>query len=189
MELELIQMDKDEAMIAYEAYQASVKKNHNEIDLALTRGYKALCKGKKVINLNSVLRKAGLNEDGLPNLACIRADATYCYLYNYRRIVRFAMSINHLHHWKRQAVDVPKSVFPDLAISSWTSPKAIVPIVPAHLRPNTHLRNYHILWEAEWESVPVDPVLLKHIHGALYSVEAQWDLTPLERAVMEEYLV
>jgi len=189
MELELIQMNKSEALEAYNAYHASVKKSHNEIDLALSRGYKALAQGKKVINLHTALNKAGLNENGLPNLACIRADATYCYLFDsvYRGRC-FAMNSDHQSHWNRQSVYLPQTVFPELNIG-WKTPRAIVPIVPANLRPKTHLKNYHILWEAEWETVPVDPVLLKHVHGALYTVVAQWDLTPLEQAVMEEYLV
>ena len=158
--------------------------------MALTRGYKALSKGKKLINLHSALNSAGLNDHGLPNLAVIRADAQYCYLHNDWWGMRcFAMSENHQAHWRRQSVELPGSVFPDLKSLGWNLPRAVVPIVPAHLRPKFALKNYHILWEADWEMVPIDPVLLKHVHGALYEVIAQWDLTPLERAVMEEYLI
>lgn len=39
--------------------------------------------------------------------------------------------------------------------------------------------------EAQWRPVPpVDPFLLKHLGGTLYVVLAQWDLTPLEQAVL-----
>ena len=51
---------------------------------------------------------------------------------------------------------------------------------------------WHILWEVtEWSSTPqsgpapYDPLLLKHLGGQLYAVLAEWDLTPLERAVMQ----
>lgn len=62
---------------------------------------------------------------------------------------------------------------------------ALVPLVPAPIRPRGALDGYRILFEPKWEPVPpVDPMLLKHLHGALYVVLAHWDLTPLERAVL-----
>lgn len=62
----------------------------------------------------------------------------------------------------------------------------MVPSVPVWLRPEGHLSEYHILWEAEWEvAPPVDPILLKYVSGPMYAVIAQWDLTPVERAVLE----
>lgn len=37
----------------------------------------------------------------------------------------------------------------------------------------------------EWAPVPpTDPFLLRHLGGTLYVVLAQWDLTPLEKAVL-----
>lgn len=35
------------------------------------------------------------------------------------------------------------------------------------------------------KEAPVDPALLKHIGGDLYAVVATWDLTDLERAVLD----
>ena len=35
-------------------------------------------------------------------------------------------------------------------------------------------------------TAPLDPMLLKHIDGELYSVLAEWDLTGVERAIMEQ---
>jgi hypothetical protein len=46
------------------------------------------------------------------------------------------------------------------------------------------LSNYHILWEADWEDAPVDPILLKQIDGNFFAVIAQWDLTNVERMVL-----
>jgi hypothetical protein len=83
--------------------------------------------------------------------------------------------------------------------------RAVVPPVPPHLRPmhtkgfaagsqwrqvrvQSDLSRYHVLWEAEWELdrtvPPGDPALLKHLGGTLYAVVAQWDLTPVEAAVL-----
>jgi hypothetical protein len=59
-----------------------------------------------------------------------------------------------------------------------------VPLIPPRLRPAGDLSNYHILWEANWQAPPTDPLLLRHLSGPLYAVLACWDLTPIERAVM-----
>ena len=65
--------------------------------------------------------------------------------------------------------------------------KAIVPTVPPRFRPSASLSNYHILFEAEWDMIaPRDPALLKHIGGDLYAVLAVWDLTEVERAVLQQ---
>ncbi|MFI4852645.1 MAG: hypothetical protein ACIAZJ_26335 [Gimesia chilikensis] len=60
------------------------------------------------------------------------------------------------------------------------------PVSPPALLPVGNLANYQILWEAEWETVPVDPMLLKHLGKSLYVVLAQWDLTPLEQGILRD---
>lgn len=75
--------------------------------------------------------------------------------------------------------------------------RALLPTVPPHLRPTRNLyrqkvavdlRGYLVLWEAEWELdrtvPPGDPALLKHLGGTLYRVDAQWDLSPVEQAIL-----
>jgi hypothetical protein len=74
---------------------------------------------------------------------------------------------------------------------------AMVPMVPpralaqARLRGMTSLGRLVILWEVEtWHDSQQgvapsrDPYLLRHLGGDLYSVLAEWDLTPLEVAVI-----
>lgn len=71
---------------------------------------------------------------------------------------------------------------------------ALVPHVPADVRPRTgQLRDWFVLWEVEeWfdraqsMTAPTDPLLLEHIDGELYAVLAEWDLTDVERAIMEQ---
>jgi hypothetical protein len=71
--------------------------------------------------------------------------------------------------------------------SAWT---AMVPIVPPKHRPPRGLGDRLVLWEADdwtWSTVPAppgDPALLRHVGGDLYSVEATWHLTELERLVL-----
>lgn len=66
---------------------------------------------------------------------------------------------------------------------------SIVPSVPPALRPGPALGNYDILWEVDkWRldpTPPTDPALIKHIGGDLFAVMAVWDLTDLERLVLQ----
>ncbi|WP_339684167.1 hypothetical protein [Gimesia maris] len=54
------------------------------------------------------------------------------------------------------------------------------------LLPAGNLSNYYILWKAEWETIPVDHMLLNHLGKSLNVVLAQWDLTPLEQAILRD---
>lgn len=85
----------------------------------------------------------------------------------------------------------PPGTFPDLPNPynrTRDEYRAIVPLIPPGLRPVGDLKNYHVVFEADWAKVappaPRDPALLKHIGGDLYAVLAVWDLTDLERAVL-----
>lgn len=70
---------------------------------------------------------------------------------------------------------------------------ALIPMVPLDVRPATgRLADMFVLWEVEqWADrrigakPDIDPYLLKHVGGSLYAVLAEWDLTPLERAIMK----
>lgn len=68
----------------------------------------------------------------------------------------------------------------------------MIPLVPADVRDSVSgkLKDDHILWEAEeWHdrplvTPPTDPYLFRHIGGSLWVVEAEWDLTEPEKAVI-----
>jgi hypothetical protein len=65
----------------------------------------------------------------------------------------------------------------------------LVPIIPAPIRPTRRLDQYHILWEADWQAAPTDPILLQKLTGNLFVILAAWDLTELERAVLSVRLL
>jgi len=71
--------------------------------------------------------------------------------------------------------------------------RTIVPTIPFHLRPNGDAANYFILWEVEkWEEyrnapAPGDPLLLERIAHPIYVVVAQWDLSELEKRILESF--
>jgi hypothetical protein len=71
--------------------------------------------------------------------------------------------------------------------------QTVVPPIPFHLRPNGDASKYFILWEVEkWEewrpsSAPGDPLLLERIAHPIYVVVAQWDLSDLEKRILESF--
>lgn len=92
-------------------------------------------------------------------------------------------------HWRKHPTDQYASgrLMPDGRVDyAWkVHGMALVPIVPPQLHPKAALENYHILWDAVWTPAPpTDPLLLRHLSGALYAVVAHWDLSPLEQAVL-----
>jgi hypothetical protein len=172
----------------------------------LMRGYRAIARGQQVIDVHHTLQTAGVQADTLyPRLAIVRADAKRCVVT--MRGDGSATFCDEAMRFPRRAwrhsVKLPVGTFP-LYEARWVSghrsryrpgailertewndhATAIVPIVPPALAPYA-LGNYHVLWDAVWlPAPPKDPLLLKHLAGHLYAIVAQWDLTPLEQAVL-----
>jgi hypothetical protein len=187
MNVPLIEMPVEEAKAAFHEYRRAVWAQHREDDVALMRGYKALAKGQQVLDLENVMRTAGLDEQGRPRLAICRADSLHCWFEHSRYISRegyrtvFASKERHARAGDRV---VFAQDFFGRALTNRTF-RAIVPSIPPRFRPKIALSNFHILWEAEWQTVPRDPILLRHLSGCLYAVLASWDLTELEMAVLK----
>jgi hypothetical protein len=197
-----ISMKPAAARAAYEAYRSAVRSSRTatkqawqRADVALMRGYKALAAGKRVLDLHAVMTTAGLREDFYPKLAICPAHATECEL----RLHQNGGAVMGISRWRtgrRSVVQLPSGTFPTFTTyppGSRTRPHGwdsdvvtTVPLVPPQFRPNHDLSGYHLLWEVdEWKRVPPrDPMLLKHLGGALYVVLATWDLTPLEMAAL-----
>lgn len=180
MKLSNLGMEKAQAWNAYREYQTVLGKSGNQRDRAVMAGYRALAKGKTVIDLLQVMKEAGTFESGLPRLAIMRADKTECYC---RRWDSGDLQFKSSRNWYRTtwSKDIHGVCIPGKAKEG----KAIVPLIPPQYRPGDSVaKKYFILWEADWEEVPKDPALLKHLSGNLYSVVAVWDLTPVEQAVL-----
>lgn len=165
-------------------------------DAALYKALRALMRGQKVIDIQRAVIDGGYHEDGLPYLAVARADWGFlrCWTCDGRYV--FAkrdrpwsetQKLRELHG----EVRVRPSERPQVKGSTWwdIAGKAQVPMVPPQFRPKESLRNFHILFEAEWQRVPpTDPLLLKFLGGPFFVVLAGWDLTPLEQAVLRQKL-
>ncbi len=172
-------------------------------DRELLAAYHQLAMGRTVISLNKAMRSAGIDSQGRPVLAVANANANW---------VWFCWSAGHLHdadgEWTHPASSFVSdcSMNPGWRIRSATQAtktgtfrfprdyfsvnlrqdlRARVPIVPPAFRPKACLDNYAVLWEANWTQAPDDPYLLRRITQDLFVVLAQWDLTEIERSVLD----
>ncbi len=173
-------------------------------DEVLMESYRVMAQGQRIINVASVMHGAGRNKQHLPKLAIGLASwkevflvtrATGMAVFNATQWPYEKYNNGNRVGWKDGAISFPQHTFgAELSNAEWRTGqnlpalpvKAIVPSIPLYLRPAGDLSQYHVLWEAEWTpSAPVDPLLLKHVAGQMYSVLAQWDLTDIERSVLE----
>jgi len=214
MQVDMMKLDPRIANIYYKDYRDSVRRFQQERreNKSLTKSdaekeaeifkatYYAMAQGKTILNVSSAISDAGLNEDGLPNLALAQADWQNCFLEldNGRLVFSrdgFARFNWRARRYRDQAIWFRSSILPqefgntaarkEAGHKPLGRHKAVVPVVPAHLRLQADLDRYHILWDAIWDpSPPVDPILLRHIAGHMYAVIAQWDLTPIEQSVL-----
>lgn len=212
-----MEMSREEALVSLSKYRAAVREGDVEThpwaqeDKALLAAYRALSKGRPVIDLREAIMHGGVfgpehgATAGLPRFAVCRADARRCEV-----TVRGNGGLMFTRKgigWRcRQFLDrqnfgdgtVPN---PEPRATPWSGGRLVnveprgetlVPMVPAPLRPAHKLSGYLTLWEVEkWAPVPpVDPMLLKWLgSGFLCAVVAVWNLTPLERAAMRGAMV
>lgn len=203
MEAVTLVMPRHQARAAYLEYRRAVTVNRAPEDDALTKAYREIARGNPVVDVPATMRVAGIGADFYPKLAISRADRPKCRVElrqngdasfsdaEWHRgrppaSTRFAFPQGTFAGWN-QNYSVERSTFvrtgrPD----RWsTEATALVPLVPANLRPKVGLEHFAILWEAVWTAAaPRDPMLLKPLGGPFYAVVAVWDLTELERAVL-----
>lgn len=213
MELSTL-VSPEEAADRLRHYQDQVREDRTVEDEAIMAGYRAAARGLPVISLPRAIGSGGFFEGGdclLPRMAIARADATQCWVETHQPYIRptgygGTNAITFLNEEPRRwgasnltaivgRAHVRVGLAPDEVgpqpppTRNRTRGQTVVPIIPPNLRPRPRrLRLFHILWEVErWDPTPpVDPALLRHIRGDLWSVVATWDLTPLERAVLAQ---
>lgn len=166
-----------DAYAALREYRAH-RNTYDQRDWEIERIYRAIACGKKVISVEQSIVNGGLDDLNRPKLAIARANATSCRCDRERDLVRFAPGSS----W-RSTVRVS---WPGM---SYGPPlRAMVPRIPPQHRPAAKsLAAYHILWEADWEEIPRDPVLLRRIGKDAWVVLAAWDLTDVEMNVLRAY--
>lgn len=181
MQTATIEVTKEQAAEALKLYRQHVN-TPGTVDWEIERIYRQIARGNKVIQAIESVKQAGVDDLGRPKLALIRADAQLCYFRREHTTQGQQAVFSIDNGWQRRKGRIEIDGFSAL---SDRGARAIVPHIPVHLRPKSDLSNYHILWEADWQDVPVDPMLLRRIgKGDAWVVLAAWDLTPVERAVL-----
>ena len=160
---------------------------------AAANGYKALSKGTPLLNIEDVIANAPQDEKLRPKLAIARADMKEVKFTTRWRTDLCEFDGDHRNGWSDRRAVGKRITVPMPANDSRKDGYALVPMIPADVQPDRcDLSKHFILWEVEqWADrsnlmrPDRDPYLLKHIGGPLYAVIAEWDLTDLERAVMQ----
>lgn len=194
MELDTL-ISPEEAAEQLKAYEAQLTGERTAEDDAIRAGYKAAARGVRVIHLPTVIAAGGWFPNGLPRLAVVRANALTCHVrvrgWSNDWTVAYADRADDRGRARvgsyRVEVNVPRPEQRPSSMDRTHGGSCVVPLIPPPHRPaRWRLHRFHVLWEVErWDPTPpVDPALLRHIRGDLWAVQATWDLTELERAVL-----
>jgi hypothetical protein len=199
--------DKEAAKAARDAYMRAAQRSRSALDRALAASYKAIAEGSSLIDIEATMRETPLHENGLPKLAIVRADFKEVFLkmwsYDYSGVMAGTQLFAEGRRVKTRAgtarIEFPPDTFPrknpatgqDWPYHTYFDVhRAPVPLIPPQFRPADAYANYHILWEVDtWSRVaPKDPLLLRRVTGQIYAIVAQWNLTDLERLIMDASL-
>ncbi|MEN6537816.1 MAG: hypothetical protein ABFD89_29460 [Bryobacteraceae bacterium] len=164
------------AMVEYSLHRGI----HDEVDEEVERIYRAIAQGKVVISLSATISQAGTDGRGHPRLAVGRAD---CRGVTYRDCGDSLVFLPKPEAGARWSIRISRGLA-DLK-PGWDV-RAIAPRIPPQYRPH-HPRRYWLLWEAEWQDLPRDPMLLRKIGRDAYVVLAAWDLTEVELSVLRAH--
>lgn len=192
MNVATIDVDQEKAKEALKEYRTEVKRTHHRLDMQILRGYRAIAKGHKLINLPEVLKAGGMNDNGYPKLAVARANAREVFVDLHSDGHGCFYTDRGGSTWRRYVVTqsrvyIPEGTFP------WENYRqdvsTIVPMIPPAHRPARGLDSYHILFEVtRWNrTVPADPALIRYLGGDLWVLVSTWELSELERAVLANY--
>lgn len=193
-----ISMDRWQAREQFLKYRRLVAERGTKQDAMIMETYKQLAMGRKLLSLSQSIARGGLQANGLPALAIVRADAKWC-LFNANEwhfrsegsvtMHRFISSKDRRRPPRAASARFESNIAfafeqAALPITGNRGAQAQVPIIPLPIRPKSKLENYHILFEANWTEPPKDPLLLRRINKDIFIVLAQWDLTEVERMVL-----
>lgn len=204
MDSPTITMERATAVAKLAKYEDAARANPKrvaDLDKGITQGYRILARGGRLVDVNEAMKAGGLNLAGQPKLAIARAHAPsvlwepetqgqWVNLKPAGYITTGGGTFNYYQTRNKRLTDdrvrwkIANGTFPPLHLNERKNFRGMVPLVPLPHRPRHDLSNYFILWEANWHSVPVDPYLLRPLAGSLMEIVAEWDLTPLEVAAV-----
>lgn len=194
-----ITMDPGEAQEQLDGYRDALRRRSDTEYAAAAAALETLVEGRALLQLSAAVLAGGFDDKMRPRLAIARAD---------RKQVQFFWRTNETHgtfsttnmpwQWPQLAERVEFDRLHGLERAGQTfhfcRGYALVPMVPPAVRREapSPLKHYHVLWEVEqWADKPViavpdrDPYLLLRVHGDLFAVVGEWELTEVERMVMQ----
>jgi hypothetical protein len=191
-----IKIPKEQAKEEWKKY-CEVLKNRKERFLeVMKKSYYHMKEGNELIDIYKIMEDVGLNENGYPKLAIVRADSKECV---FERTDEGSGNFGYIGKWNQieinSAIRLPQNIFKihweRMENSTWQIKNKIVrtkvPIIPLELLPDGDLSNYYILWEANnWLPIPEkkDPLLLKRISENLFAILGSWEVTELEQSII-----
>jgi len=201
MNLPTVNVDRYTAEEKYKEYAAAEKVQNGYFKQKanwykdLKRLYFQMKKGNKVISVKACMQKAGLHDNGFPKMAIAEIIAPHIIC---RMEITGRATFTHQDHnwnWKpmKRDFDIPHC-FPTFTYQKYNANhfrlQAPVPLVPPQYVPKESMADLYVLWEVdEWKMVaPKDPWLVKRITDDHCVLLQGWDLTELERSVMNAHL-
>jgi hypothetical protein len=198
-QLVVLKEDKEIALQKWKDYVEAEKKTSDKTITDLKRVYRAVSKGHRILDLYETLKRVPLNSDGDPAMAIVRTDKKKVWFTKHERGAGTYQGREP--SWRNntdpERVHLPQGTFPawKTGPAQWNpntqevTRKVVSAPTPAIQSKLAHLlspRTY-VLWEVEkWEPVaPKDPVLLQRVTNNLFVILGQWNLTKLERAVIQ----
>lgn len=186
-----ITVDKYEAARQLRAYQKALQGTKETArrreDRDTMRALHVLKRGERLISLAKVFEHVEVDEFQRPKIAIARADARFVELRTGQGDRTWTFGHGE-KRWDRSnaAADIRIVVPARVRPTQWKNSRAVVPVIPPWLRPaEDKLPEYFTLFEADWQTAPIDPALLKRVTTDLFVVLATWDLSPVERAVLQ----
>lgn len=175
MEANPFNVTQEQAREALNKYREH-RNSYDARDWEIERIYRAIARGKTIISVQDAIRKAGLDQQGRPNLAIVRADCQAVRADGRGDALIFDNYPDH-----RWEIRIQWEKFGHGG--AW---RGQTPRIPPQFRPPARsLKSYHVLFEAEWSNLPpADPFLLRRLAEDAWIVLAAWELTEVELSVM-----
>jgi len=195
MKLDTLTEVKHIAEEKYQEYKNAPKNALSKVYKDAARLYYQIKKGRKIIEIGKVIKAGGVHENGHPKLAIAKASNKTVTCHYYQNGDVKYLNGKPGGRLREYAHDVCiKNGLPEFALkNSWDNKVVLtapVPIVPPKHLPQSLTDDYYILWEVdEWKMIaPTDPYLLKRLTRSHFIVVAGWDLTEVEKSVMNANL-
>jgi hypothetical protein len=172
-------------------YNKPFKETGKSIYKDLGKVYGQVRRGRKIIDINKVMVKAGNRKTAEPRLAiALASEKKVRCMYSTKGEAIFLPE--GISTWKeREKYSVKVTGMPTFSWqdkNQWKNYECVapVPLIPPRLLPKKLTDAHYILWEVDvWEMVPpTDPYLLERITSNVFVILAGWDLTEIEKMAM-----